>query len=172
MRRAATSLMRHVLTHAMQQTASSHSSPCQRNERPLETHVVYLRTCSESDHTRLKILVPQDFPACRGSGHRILARIAHLCHVRFYAGLDPAFAGLNAGAQFLDIVGAGFPACATAAEPDSSSAVSYDKPRSHACHLRLPPKRFKNAYPNTSESRLQSTPWKADGIATGQLFLT
>jgi hypothetical protein len=27
--------------------------------------------------------------------------------MRFYAGLDPAFARLNANAQFLDIVGAG-----------------------------------------------------------------
>jgi hypothetical protein len=27
--------------------------------------------------------------------------------MRFYAGLDPAFAGLNAGAQCLDIAGAG-----------------------------------------------------------------
>src|SRR5215470_15326889 len=149
--------------------------PCQCNERPLETHVVYLRTCSESDQTRLKILAPQDFPACRGSGHRILARIAHLCHVRFYAGsdaagtrlntatqfrniglahlsghrhcehdvlagwrqlgqmrfyagLDPAFARLNAGAQFLDIGGAGLTRFATAAEPDSSSAVSMTNP--------------------------------------------
>jgi hypothetical protein len=27
--------------------------------------------------------------------------------MRFYAGLDPAFTGLNAGAQFLDIARAG-----------------------------------------------------------------
>jgi len=102
----------------------------------------------------LKIPAPQDFLARRGLGHRIPARIAHLGHVRFYAGsdtagarhntstefrniglahlsghrdrehtvlagwrqvgqmrsyagLDPAFAGLNAGAQCLDIAGAG-----------------------------------------------------------------
>jgi hypothetical protein len=31
--------------------------------------------------------------------------------MRFYAGLDPAFAGLNAGAECLDIAGAGFGLC-------------------------------------------------------------
>ena len=125
----------------------------------------------------LKVSAAQDFPARRGPGHRILARIAQLCHVRFDAGpqtagarddtgtqfrnvglaglsgyrhrkypliagwrqlgqmrfdagLDPAFAGLNAGAQCLDIAGARLaPACcATAAEPDSSSAVNITSP--------------------------------------------
>ena len=45
------------------------------------------------------------------SGHRqrehaILAGGRQLRQMRFYAGLDPAFAGLNAGAQCLDIAGA------------------------------------------------------------------
>jgi hypothetical protein len=45
--------------------------------------------------------------------------------MRFYASFDPAFAGLNAGAQRLDIAGAGLACrCATATEPDSSSAVN------------------------------------------------
>jgi len=56
----------------------------------------------------LEIPAAKDFLARRGPGHRILAGIAHLCHVRFYAGLDPVFAGLNAGAELLDIAGAEF----------------------------------------------------------------
>jgi hypothetical protein len=115
----------------------------------------FARWAALADNDFLKIPAAQDFLARRGLGHRILARITHLCHVRFYAGsdtagarhntgtqlrniglahlsgyrhreyavlagwrqagqmrfyadLDPAFAGLNAGAQCLDIAGAGF----------------------------------------------------------------
>jgi hypothetical protein len=45
----------------------------------------------------LKIPAPKEFLARRGLGHRIPARIAHLCHVRFYAGSDTAGARLNTG---------------------------------------------------------------------------
>jgi hypothetical protein len=51
----------------------------------------------------LKIPAPQDFLARRGLGHRIPARIAHLCHVRFYAGSDTAGARHNTGTQFRNI---------------------------------------------------------------------
>jgi hypothetical protein len=51
----------------------------------------------------LKILAAEEFPARRGLGHRILARIAHLCHVRFYAGSYSASARHNTGTQFRNI---------------------------------------------------------------------
>jgi hypothetical protein len=39
----------------------------------------------------------QEFLARRGLGHRIPARIAHLCNMRFYTGSDTAGAGHNTG---------------------------------------------------------------------------
>src|SRR6516165_9284395 len=53
--------------------------------------------------TILKISAPQDLLARRGLGHRIPARIAHVCHVRFYAGSDTAGARLNTGTQFRNV---------------------------------------------------------------------
>ena len=51
----------------------------------------------------LEIPAPQGFLARRGLGHRIPARIAHLCHVRFYAGSDTAGARHNTSTQFRNI---------------------------------------------------------------------
>jgi hypothetical protein len=45
----------------------------------------------------------EELPASRGLGHRILAGIAHLGHVRFYAGSKTAGARHNAGTEFRDI---------------------------------------------------------------------
>src|SRR5215468_10564780 len=83
-------------------TASSHSITLTANERPLETHVVYLHTCSEGDQTRLKIPAPE-FLARHRLGHCIPARITHLCHVRFDAGSNLAGTRLNTTAQFRNI---------------------------------------------------------------------
>src|SRR6516225_5938767 len=53
--------------------------------------------------TTLKIPAPEDLLARRGLGHRIPARIADVCHVRFYAGSDTAGARLNTRTQFRDV---------------------------------------------------------------------
>jgi len=41
-----------------------------------------------------------------GAWHNTATEVRHIGLVRFHAGLGPAFAGLNAGAQCLDIAGA------------------------------------------------------------------
>src|SRR5262245_36181643 len=76
---------------------------CSAMKAAPKTHVVFLRTRRESDQTLLKILMPQNFPASLGPGHRILARIAHLCHVRSYAGSDAASTWRNTATQFRNI---------------------------------------------------------------------
>jgi hypothetical protein len=48
-------------------------------------------------------IAAQDFPARPGPGHRVPARIAHLCHVRFDAGSEATGARHNTGTQFLKI---------------------------------------------------------------------
>ena len=51
----------------------------------------------------LEIPAPEDFPARHSPGHRIPARITHLCHVRFYAGSDTTSTRHNTGTQFRNI---------------------------------------------------------------------
>ena len=51
----------------------------------------------------LKISASQNFLARGGLGHRILARIAHFCHVRFYAGSDTAGSWHNTGTQVRNV---------------------------------------------------------------------